>query len=52
VALEGEVDQIVLWIQVLTGMERDQDGLFRALDATTWQQRRQRLMERGSGTLP
>ena len=47
VALEGEVNQIVLWIQVLTGMELDGDGLFRDLDAATWHKRRQLLIELG-----
>jgi WD40 repeat protein len=51
VAVSGEVDRIVLWIQVLTGMELDPDGLFRALDAATWQQRRQRLTERSGPPL-
>ena len=40
VAVAGEVNQIVLWIQVLTGMELDPDGLFRELDAATWLKRR------------
>lgn len=41
--IDGESNHISLWIQVLTGMELDSDGLFRELDAATWQQRRQLL---------
>jgi hypothetical protein len=50
--VEGDVSRIVLWIQVLTGTELDQDGLFRDLDAATWQQRRQELTERGGPPVP
>jgi WD40 repeat protein len=52
VAVQGQVNQIILWIQVVTGMELDQDGLFRELDAATWQQRRKRLTELGGPPLP
>jgi WD40 repeat protein len=52
VAVQGEVNRTVLWAQVLTGMELDQDGLFRELDAATWQQRRLRLTEVGGPPLP
>jgi tetratricopeptide (TPR) repeat protein len=45
--LEGEVDRIVLWTQVMTGMELDDNGVVRVLDAETWQDRRQRLEKRG-----
>jgi WD40 repeat protein len=47
VAVQGDVSQIVMWIQVLTGMELDDDGLFRELDAATWCERRQRLTDLG-----
>lgn len=40
-AITGDAGQINLWIQGLTGMELDSDGLFRELDAATWQQRSQ-----------
>lgn len=51
VAVEGSVERIILWTEVLTGMELDPDGLFRHLDATTWLQRRQRLTELGGPPL-
>lgn len=50
--VEGDVSRIVLWIQVLTGTEVDQDGLFRDLDAATWQQRRRQLLEMGGTQVP
>jgi WD40 repeat protein len=43
----GEPERIELWAQVLTGMELDEGGFARALDADTWQQRRKRLAELG-----
>jgi WD40 repeat protein/serine/threonine protein kinase/cytochrome c-type biogenesis protein CcmH/NrfG len=43
----GGPERIELWAQVLTGMELDEGGFARALDADTWQQRRQRLAELG-----
>jgi WD40 repeat protein len=46
-SLEGPVDRIALWVEVLTGMELDAGGGRRVLDPPTWQQRRQRLEELG-----
>jgi hypothetical protein len=45
--VEGEPERVARWAQVLTGMELDEGGYARALDADTWQQRRQRLAELG-----
>ncbi|MBC8869737.1 MAG: protein kinase [Planctomycetes bacterium] len=45
--MDGEPDRLVLWTQVLTGMELDQAGGGHVLDAQTWQQRRQRLEQLG-----
>jgi WD40 repeat protein/tRNA A-37 threonylcarbamoyl transferase component Bud32 len=45
--LHGSVERIVRWTQVLTGMEADPNGVIEVLDASTWQQRRQRLEELG-----
>lgn len=52
VGIEGTVNQIASWIEVFTGAELDQDGLFRDLDAATWQQRRRRLAELGATSVP
>jgi WD40 repeat protein len=51
-ALEGTVERIVLWTQVLTGMELDADGVLQVLDASTWQQRAQHLQELGGPPIP
>jgi tetratricopeptide (TPR) repeat protein len=40
-----------LWAQVLTGMELDEHDAVRVLNASTWQERRQRLQELGGPPL-
>jgi eukaryotic-like serine/threonine-protein kinase len=50
--LTGSVDRLVLWTQVLTGMELDADGVAHALDTPTWLQRRQELERLGGPPLP
>jgi hypothetical protein len=47
----GEAERLVLWTQVITGMEVEPSGPVRLLDAATWQQRRQRLQELGGPVL-
>jgi len=49
--VEGDASQVLLWTQVLTGMELNGDGGRRVLDAATWQQRRRRLEELGGPPL-
>lgn len=39
----GDVDHVLLWIQVLTGMELDSDGLFRDHDTLVWNERKKIL---------
>jgi WD40 repeat protein/serine/threonine protein kinase len=46
---QGTVEQIKLKLQVLTGMELDEDGLFRDLDAAEWQKKRELLVKFGHG---
>ena len=46
----GEVERMVLWIQVMTGLELDSDGVVQVLDQQAWDQRRQRLQ--GLGGVP
>jgi WD40 repeat protein/serine/threonine protein kinase len=46
-AIEGELERIVLWTQVITGAELDENDLVRVLDATAWHDRRRRLDELG-----
>ena len=48
----GDLERISLWVQVLTGMELDGDGLFRMSDAAAWQRHRRRLQELGGPPLP
>jgi WD40 repeat protein len=45
--IEGDPERIILWAQVITGLELDDYGGTRGLDAGTWEQRRQRLQELG-----
>jgi WD40 repeat protein/serine/threonine protein kinase len=49
--VQGDVDRIRLWVQVLTGMELDENDVFQVLDAADWQQRRQRLEELGGAPM-
>ncbi len=50
--VQGEVERIVLWTQVITGIELDSEGLVSTLDAKTWEQRRQRLEDLGGPPRP
>jgi WD40 repeat protein len=50
--MEGERQRVALWVQVLTGMELDDSGVARRLGASAWEQRRQRLAQRGGPPLP
>jgi WD40 repeat protein len=43
VPIEGDLDRILVWVQVITGLELKADGMVSVLDGPTWQQRRQRL---------
>jgi WD40 repeat protein len=45
--VEGDPERVLLWVQVLTGIELDENGRTRVLDANTWQQRRQQLEKLG-----
>jgi WD40 repeat protein len=50
--VEGEGERIVLWTQVMTGLELDADGVARVLGAATWQERRRRLDQLGGPPVP
>jgi WD40 repeat protein/tRNA A-37 threonylcarbamoyl transferase component Bud32 len=45
--VEGDVERVMLWVQVLTGLELDDRGGARVLDNQTWLERRQRLQALG-----
>jgi WD40 repeat protein/serine/threonine protein kinase len=49
--VQGDAERISLWVQVLTGMELDENDVFHVLDAADWQQRRQRLDELGGAPM-
>ncbi|HKB39130.1 MAG TPA: hypothetical protein VKD72_22010, partial [Gemmataceae bacterium] len=42
-AMQGNPERLRLWAQVVTGMELDDYGALRVLDAKTWQERHRRL---------
>jgi WD40 repeat protein len=50
--LDGSVERVRLWVEVLTGMHLDPDGEARALDAAHWQQSKHRLEELGGPPAP
>jgi WD40 repeat protein len=52
IPLKEDVERIVLWTQVLTGMELDREEVVRVLDAEAWHQRRQYLQELGGPPIP
>jgi WD40 repeat protein/serine/threonine protein kinase len=43
--MQGEPERLVLWAEVVTGMELDDAGAVRVLDAEEWQSRRRQLAE-------
>jgi WD40 repeat protein/serine/threonine protein kinase len=45
--IQGDPARVLLWAQVITGMELDDYGQARVLDAKTWQKRRHRLEKLG-----
>jgi hypothetical protein len=47
VPLAGKVEQLVLWVQVLTGTELDAEGRLQILTLEQWNERRQRLERMG-----
>jgi WD40 repeat protein len=46
-AVQGDVERVRIWAQVLTGLELDENRAVRVLDASAWQQRKQRLQLSG-----
>jgi WD40 repeat protein len=45
--VEGETERVAVWTQVITGMELDEYGAVRLLDAGAWEERRKRLEQLG-----
>jgi hypothetical protein len=52
VPVAGEVQQVVLWTQLLTGMELDDEGKATPLDGAVWQERSPGLKQRGGWPAP
>jgi WD40 repeat protein len=52
VPVAGDVERVVRWTEVLTGLELDEAGVAGALDAADWQERCRRLGELGGPPLP
>jgi WD40 repeat protein len=50
--VKGDARRIILWVQVTTGMELDENGAVRSLNAETWARRRQELESMGGPPLP
>jgi WD40 repeat protein/tRNA A-37 threonylcarbamoyl transferase component Bud32 len=50
--LQGDAEKIELWVAVHTGMEMDDAGAVRMLDAKAWNQRRQQLEKLGWPRIP
>jgi hypothetical protein len=50
--VNGEVKRLVLWSQVITGMELTSQGGTRFLDAATWRERRRILNQMGGPPVP
>ncbi len=48
----GDVERLVAWTQVLTGLEMDDTGALRAMNAAAWRQCRNRLEKLGGTPLP
>ena len=50
--LEDEPERITRWVEVITAMELDDNGVVRPLDPATWERRRQHLRELGGPPSP
>ncbi len=45
--LPEELERVATWVEVLTGLELDEMGSIKALDNSTWLQRREKLKQLG-----
>lgn len=48
----GDVEKVILWTQVITGLALEENGILEVLDAQAWNGRRQRLTGMSSQPLP
>ena len=49
--VEGPLDQVSMWIRVLTRMDMDEDGVVSWIENSDWQELRRKLEAQG-GPLP
>jgi WD40 repeat protein/serine/threonine protein kinase len=52
VPVQGDVERLTRWVQVLTGLELDEEGIPQVLDAGRWREFRRRLEELGGPPMP
>lgn len=50
--VKGDVRRIVLWTQVITGLELEQESTIHVLNGATWRERRQQLQALGGPPIP
>ncbi len=50
--IQGDVERIVLWTQVIIGQELDDNGSVQSLSTETWRERRQQLQALGGPPIP
>ena len=50
--VEGSLDQVSMWIRVLTRMEMDEHGVVSWIENSEWQELRRRLNARGGPQVP
>jgi WD40 repeat protein len=50
--VDGDPRRIITWVQVMTGLELDENGAVRFLDPQAWQDRRRLLDELGGPPMP
>ena len=47
-AVQGDAEQVNLWVQVRTGLELDEYGSVHALEAAAWRERKKKLDDLGN----
>ena len=52
VPVEGDPERLILWLQVITGMQLTEGGTAEVLDAEAWSERRKRLDDLGGRPMP
>jgi len=50
--LDGETEQLAIWVQAVTGLELDRDGGVNVLTPAAWQDRGSQLAAAGGPPMP